>query len=43
MVLLMPVLFGLDGIWAAVIAAEGAGAIISLTLLFAKRKQYQYM
>ena len=43
MVLLMPILFGLDGIWTAVIAAEGLGAVVSLGLLYAKRRQYQYM
>ena len=43
MVLLMPILFGLDGIWTAVIAAEGLGAAVSLGLLYAKRRQYQYL
>ena len=43
MVLLMPILFDLDGIWTAVIAAEGLGAVVSLGLLYAKRRQYQYM
>lgn len=43
MVLLMPILFGLDGIWTAVIAAEGLGAAVSLSLLYAKRRQYQYL
>lgn len=42
MVLLMPLLFGLDGIWTAVIAAEGIGAVISLALLWYKRKSYHY-
>ena len=41
-VLLMPLLFGLDGIWTAVIAAEGIGAVISLALLWYKRKTYHY-
>lgn len=43
MVLLMPVLFDLDGIWTAVIAAEALGAVVSLSLLYAKRKHYQYL
>lgn len=43
MVLLMPILFDLDGIWTAVIAAEGLGTIVSLSLLYAKRRQYQYL
>lgn len=42
MVLLMPLLFGLNGIWTAVIAAEGIGAVISLALLWYKRKTYHY-
>ena len=43
MVLLMPILFDLDGIWTAVIAAEGLGAVVSLGLLYAKRRKYQYL
>lgn len=43
MVLLMPILFDLDGIWTAVIAAEGLGAVVSFGLLYAKRRQYQYL
>ena len=43
MVLLMPLLFDLDGIWAAVTVAEGLAAIISVGLLFAMRKRYQYL
>lgn len=39
MVLLMPILFDLDGIWTAVIAAEGLGAVVSFGLLYAKRRQ----
>lgn len=43
MVLLMPLLFDLDGIWAAVTVAEGLAAIISVGLLYAMRKRYQYL
>ena len=43
MVLLMPILFDLDGIWTAVIAAEELGAVVSFGLLYAKRRQYQYL
>ena len=42
MVLVMPLLFDIDGIWTAVVAAEGIGAVISVTLLLAKRKNYGY-
>ncbi len=42
MVLVMPLIFGIDGIWSAVVAAEGIGAVISVTLLLAKRKSYGY-
>ena len=41
MVLLMPLLFGLDGIWSAVIAAEGLGlAAVSALVLLHKRYHY---
>ena len=43
MVLLMPLLFGLDGIWTAVIAAEGLGVLVSFGLLYANRKRYHYL
>lgn len=43
MVLLMPLLFDLDGIWAAVTVAEGLAAIVSVGLLYAMRKRYQYL
>ena len=42
MVLVMPLIFGIDGIWSAVVAAEGIGAVISVTLLLAKRKSDGY-
>ena len=43
MVLLMPLLFGLDGIWTAVIAAEGLAVIVSAGLLYAMRDRYHYL
>ena len=43
MVLIMPLLFDIDGIWGAVVAAEGIGAVICAATLFVKRKQYEYM
>ena len=39
MVLIMPLLFGLDGIWAAVVVAEGLGVLISGTLMALKGRQ----
>ena len=42
-VLILPVFFGLDGIWWAVTAAEVFAFLISLTLLYAKRKRYHYI
>lgn len=41
-VLLMPFLFGVDGIWTAVIAAEGLAAIVSVSFLLANRRKYGY-
>ena len=41
MVLLMPLLFGLDGIWSAVIAAEGLGAVAAVSALVL-HKRYHY-
>lgn len=42
MVLLLPALFGLDGVWLAVAVAETLCALISIAFLAAKRKQYHY-
>lgn len=42
-VLLLPVFFGLDGIWWAISVAEVFACVISLSFLFAKRKKYHYM
>lgn len=42
-VLILPALFGLDGIWWAVAAAEFAAFIVSLVFIFAKREKYHYM
>ena len=37
------ILFDLDGIWTAVIAAEGLGVLVSFGLLYANRKRYHYL
>ena len=42
-VLILPIIFGLDGIWWAISAAEISAFVISLIFLFAKRKKYQYL
>lgn len=42
MVLLLPALFGLDGIWLAVAVAETVCALLSGAFLVAKRKKYHY-
>lgn len=42
MVLLLPLIWDLDGIWWAVVFAEGLGALVSVSLLISQRKQYHY-
>ena len=42
MVLLLPVVLGLDGIWGAIVVAEGLGLICSVTCLVRNRKRYHY-
>ena len=42
-VILLPLIFGVDGIWYAITAAEIFATTISVTFLFAKRKKYHYM
>ena len=41
-ILILPLIFGLNGIWSAIIVAEGMSVIVSLSFLVAKRKRYQY-
>ncbi len=41
-ILLLPLLFGLNGIWIALTVAEGLTLIVTVTLLCTKRKQYHY-
>lgn len=41
-VLILPVLFGLDGIWWAITVAEAFAFVISAAFLAAKRKKYHY-
>ena len=42
MVLLLPLLWGMDGIWWAVVVAEGLGACVSLAFLITQRRRYRY-
>lgn len=42
-VLLLPIIFGLDGVWLATTVAEGLAFIISLGCLWWKKDQYHYM
>ena len=42
MVLLLPLLWGIDGIWWAVVAAEGPAVLVSLAFLISQRKRYHY-
>ena len=42
LVLTMPLLFGVDGVWWSVAAAEGFGAALSASLLIVMRKRYHY-
>lgn len=42
-VLILPAVFGLEGIWWAVAVAEFSAFIVSLMFIFAKRDKYHYM
>ena len=41
-VLLLPALFGVNGIWFATIVAEGLACVLSLWLIYRKRNAYHY-
>ena len=41
-VLIMPILFDLDGIWASIVVAEVMAVIITVIFMIAKRKKYGY-
>lgn len=43
LVLLMPLVLDLDGIWLAVVAADALGALVAIAFLIGKRKQYHYL
>lgn len=41
-IMVMPLLFGLNGIWTAVIVAEGLSLIVSIICIVLNRKKYKY-
>ncbi|MDO4562599.1 MAG: MATE family efflux transporter [Clostridia bacterium] len=41
-VLLLPILFGIDGIWFSIVAAELMAVVLSAAFLFIKQKKYHY-
>lgn len=41
-IMVMPLLFGVNGIWTAVILAEGLSVIVSIVCLILNRKKYKY-
>lgn len=42
-VLLLPLAFGIDGIWFSVVVAELLSVVLSLIFIFAKRNKYHYL
>lgn len=42
-VLILPALFGLDGIWGAIVVAEIAAFLLTSVILLMNRKRYQYL
>lgn len=42
-VLVLPLFLGIDGVWSAVIAAEGMALVLSLVCLVRNRKKYGYV
>ena len=41
-VLLLPLIWGLDGVWISIVAAEAAAVIVALLFLLGKRRKYHY-
>ena len=41
-VLILPLLWGIDGVWISIVVAEFAAVLFSLVFLFAKRNKYHY-
>ena len=42
MVMILPSLFGINGIWSSIVAAEVISVILSSIFLVVKRKKYHY-
>ena len=42
-VIILPAIFGLDGIWFAIIVAEGLAVVLTMTLMAKNRKRYGYI
>lgn len=41
-VFLIPIIFGIDGIWMAIVVANGLAAVVTILFLLAYRKRYHY-
>lgn len=41
-VLIMPVIFGIEGVWYAIVVAEGLAAVIAIGFLLKYKKKYRY-
>ena len=41
-ILLLPALWGIDGVWIAVVAAEVMSVVVSIVFLLAKKGKYHY-
>ena len=41
-VLLLPIVFGLDGIWLSIVMAEVSAVLVSFAFLVGLRKKYRY-
>ena len=41
-VIILPLIFGIDGIWYSVVAAELVAAVMTVLFINAKKKKYHY-
>jgi Na+-driven multidrug efflux pump len=41
-VLLLPLWWGIDGVWFSIVVAEGMAFVLSAVFIVAKRKKYKY-
>lgn len=41
-ILILPIFFGLDGIWTSIVVAEGLGFVTSFIFIFSNKKKYKY-